>query len=250
MCVGVCIKEMAILKRTILLTVLLLCLHYQGSFLSEKWKDGIAWPYFCMGNSFALCLLFWYRLFCISAKKNSSSLFQVSLLPYTLALLSGEVCMFTGHIHLLRLREVGPTEEGWFYLWVPIPRRSGLELSLCCVCELEEICLVQGRTLLNHKLANAGHLDMKTAEWGWHFRICDWLSKDLKRLHRPPTPPHRAWQIWLVQQLAQCQSGTCFSAALLWPSKNKVSCVHTAPLHSWSLLPVFPHWYIMMLLRR
>lgn len=38
---------------------------------------------------------------------------------------------FSGHIHLFRLREMGPTEKGGIYVWVSIFRRSGSQLRRC-----------------------------------------------------------------------------------------------------------------------
>ena len=36
---------------------------------------------------------------------------------------------FTGHLHLFRLWEMGPTQEGGIHVWIPLPRRSGVELN-------------------------------------------------------------------------------------------------------------------------
>lgn len=36
--------------------------------------------------------------------------------------------LFTGHVHLLRLWELGPAEEGKFHLWIPVFGRPGPEL--------------------------------------------------------------------------------------------------------------------------
>lgn len=91
--------------------------------------------------------------------------------------------LLSGHIHLLWLWEVGPKEEGGFHLRVPIFGRSGFELSLCYVCvSLKKTARCRDALLQESQTGKCWPLDMSTAEWGWHFLVCDWSSKDLKRL--------------------------------------------------------------------
>lgn len=37
-------------------------------------------------------------------------------------------CLFSGNIHLLRLRKMGSTKKGRFYFWIQVLRRQGPEL--------------------------------------------------------------------------------------------------------------------------
>ena len=122
-----------------------------------------------------------------------------------LAFLMRHDCLFlllSGHIHLLWLWEVGPKEEGGFYLRVPIFGRSGFELSLCYVCvSLRKTARCRDALLWESQTGKCWPLDMNTAEWGWHFLVWDWSSKDLKRLCWVVgcLPSSEAWQVLLMQ---------------------------------------------------